>query len=291
MKFWKLPAYQNPTMLSELKRRAFGVVILLVTLTIIGTAQSTKERFEKVMVFETKANYITSDYLGFIYLISDDQISKYDKAGKLIGSFSDKTLGSITSIDASNPLRILVFYNDFGKVLFLDDVLGPIGSSISLESIALDLSVLCCTSNNDGIWFYDTQGFQLKRMDRNLQLTHASGYINQITGFDINPNFLIEYNSYIYLNNPEMGILVFDVYGAYYKTIPIKGLERFQLSGDNIFYFQDSYIKSYNQKTFEEYNMQIPMDKDTPLSVRYEKQSRILGILKENKMELYNIQD
>jgi len=81
------------------------------------------------------------------------------------------------------------------------------------------------------------------------------------------------------------------VYGAYYKTIPIKGLERFQLSGDNIFYFQDSYIKSYNQKTFEEYNMQIPMDKDTPLSVRYEKQSRILGILKENKMELYNIQD
>ncbi len=278
-------------MLSNPKLRGVGMLILLMALTINSSAQSAKERFKKVIVIETKANYITSDYLGYIYLINDDQITKYDNAGKLIGSFSDKTLGSITLIDASNPLRILVFYKDFGKVLFLDDVLGPIGSSISLESIALDLSVLCCTSNNDGIWLYDTQGFQIKRIDRNLQLTHASGYINQITGSDINPNFLIEYNSYVYLNNPETGILVFDVYGAYYKTIPIKGLKRFQLSGDNIFYYQDNLLKSYNQKTFEEYDMQIPTDENAPISVRYEKQSRILGILKENRMEMYNIED
>lgn len=272
-------------------RPTLGVIILLMAISVIGTAQPSKERFSKVKVIETKANYITSDYLGFVYLINDDQISKHDKSGVLIGSFSDKTLGSITLVDASNPLRILVFYKDFGKILFLDDVLGPIGSSISLEALALDLSTLCCTSNNDGIWFYDTQGFQLKRLDRNLQLTHASGYINQITGFDINPNFLVEYNSYVYLNNPETGILVFDMYGAYYKTVPLKGLERFQLSGDNIFYYQDSLLKSYNQKTFEEYDMQIPSDEVAPISVRYEKQSRLLGILKENKIELYNIED
>ncbi|PCH93719.1 MAG: hypothetical protein COB85_06480 [Bacteroidetes bacterium] len=277
-------------MLSNLNRHWLGVVCI-VLLTLVSNAQSTEGKFKKVMVIDTKANYFTTDYLGFSYLINDDQISKYDKAGTLIGSFSDKTLGSITLVDASNPLRTLVFYKDFGKVLFLDDVLGPIGSSISLESLALDQSILCCTSNNDGIWFYDTQGFQLKRLDRNLQLTHASGYINQIMGVDINPNFLIEYNSFVYLNSPETGILVFDLYGAYYKTIPLKGLGRFQLSGDNIFYYKDGLLKSYNQKSFEEYDMKIPEGEEKTVSVGYEKQSRLLGILKENALELYDIKD
>ena len=283
--------YQNLIMQNKPGGGVLLMVALLVLLCLVGAAQSEKEKFKKVIDVECSANYLTTDYLGFTYLIDEDQITKYNKAGKAIGSFSDKTLGSITLVDASNPLRTLVFYKDFGKVLFLDDVLGPIGSPISLEAIALDLSTLCCTSNNDGIWFYDTQGFQLKRLDRNLQLTHASGYINQITGFDINPNFLVEYNSYVYLNNPETGILVFDMYGAYYKTVPLKGLKKFQLAGDDIFYYEDGLIKSYNQKTFEEYDMQIPADEIDPHTVRYEKQSRILVILKENEMELYNIED
>ena len=86
--------------------------------------------FELTLEIEVTSKSITSDYLGNAYTIDANEIAKYSAAGILISSFSDKNAGTITSVDASNPLRVQVFYQDFGQIIYLDDVLSVIGSKI-----------------------------------------------------------------------------------------------------------------------------------------------------------------
>lgn len=237
------------------------------------------------------SNFFTTDYLGNIYVVEDHQIKKYGISGILQETFSNKNYGTIAAIDASNPLRLLVYYRDFGTIMFLDDELSLIGSAISLVDFGLDQATLLCASWNDGIWLYDPQDFQLKRMDQNLKTSHRSGNVCQMVGVEINPNFIVESNNFVYLNNPQNGILVFDQYGTYFKTIPLKGLEQFQLNGDQVFFEEEGKLKSYNLKLFVENSIDLPGEIARVKGIRFERESKLLVIQKENSIELFLIED
>jgi hypothetical protein len=112
-----------------------------------------------------------------------------------------------------------------------------------------------------------------------------------LVGVEINPNFIMEANNFVYLNNPSDGILVFDQYGTYFKTIPLKGLEQFQLNGDQIFYENNGKLKSYNIKMFVENSLDLPVSKEEIKSLRFERESKLLVIQKENSIELFLIED
>ena len=247
--------------------------------------------FELTLEIEVTSKSITSDYLGNAYTIDDNEIAKYSAAGILISSFSDKNAGTITSVDASNPLRVQVFYQDFGQIIYLDDVLSVIGSKISLIEQGLDQATLSCSSWDDGIWLYDPQDFELKRLGSDLRLSHQSGNINQLVGIEANPNYIIEKNNFVYLNDPLTGILVFDQFGTYYKTLPVRGIDRFQVSGEQVFYLQDGKLMSYNMQTFQHANLPITSDRDALLDMRFEKEMKCLTVLKEKKLEWYVIKD
>ncbi|HIA06724.1 MAG TPA: hypothetical protein EYN71_08505 [Flavobacteriales bacterium] len=247
--------------------------------------------FELTLEIEVTSKSITSDYLGNAYTIDDNEIAKYSAAGILISSFSDKNAGTITSVDASNPLRVQVFYQDFGQIIYLDDVLSVIGSKISLIEQGLDQATLSCSSWDDGIWLYDPQDFELKRLGSDLRLSHQSGNINQLVGIEANPNYIIEKNNFVYLNDPLTGILVFDQFGTYYKTLPVRGIDRFQVSGEQVFYLQDGKLMSYNMQTFQHANLPITSDRDALLDMRFEKELKCLTVLKEKKLEWYVIKD
>jgi len=247
--------------------------------------------FRHTLSIETAAKSVTTDYLGQIYLIDETEITKYSSTGVLISSFSDKNAGSITSVDASNPLRVQVFYQDFGQIIYLDDVLTVIGSKISLLDQGLDQATLSCSSWDDGIWLYDPQDFELKRLGNDLRLSHQSGNINQLVGIELNPNYIIEKNQYVYLNDPLTGILVFDQFGTYYKTLPITGIDRFQVSGEHVFYLKDNQLMSYGLKTLQHAALSISSDEEVILDLRFERESKLLILLKEKELELLVIKD
>lgn len=247
--------------------------------------------FELTFEIEVTSKSITSDYLGNIYAIDDNEIVKYSPAGTLISSFSDKSAGTITSVDPSNPLRVQVFYQDFGQISYLDDVLSIIGSRILLIDLGLDQATLSCSSWDDGIWLYDPQDFELKRLGNDLRLSHQSGNINQLVGIELNPNFIIEKNNFVYLNDPVTGILVFDQFGTYYKTLPVRGIDRFQVGDGQVFYLSEGKLMSYNMKTFQHANLAISSDKGVILDMRFEKELKRLTVLKEKKLEWFVFKD
>lgn len=231
-----------------------------------------------------KADYFTSDNLGNAYVIQGNEILKYLPNGKLFNRYSNMMRGNITSVDATNPLKLLLFYRDFSKIQFLDNQLSE-NHLISLQDLGLEQSTLVCISFDNGFWVYDQISFSLIRFNQAFDKTQEVRNINQNIGYEPQPNFLHESGDWVYLNNPETGILVFDIFGTYFKTIPLKNLNDFQIAGENLLYFREGKLLSYNLKTLAEGEVQLPSDEIKMLRVEKEK----LMILTKESLKVYEV--
>lgn len=257
-------------------------LLIILSLSLLSLLNENAFKLEKTIVAE--GDFITSDKLGNIYLVNANSLTKYNSKGEILKTYSNLNFGNISFIDASNPLKILVFFKDFGQIVFLDNTLSVSGSNIDLTNLKLEQSSLSCTSFNNGVWVYDQTNIQLIRIDETLNISNESGNISQLTGYELNPNYLIEQNNFVYLNEPENGILVFDRYGTYMKTIAIKNLNSIQIIANSVFFVQDSLIKSYNMESFEIKTTNIPVKEFKNIRIENKK----LYVLTEKALKIYS---
>jgi hypothetical protein len=230
-------------------KKAYSILLLAGFFFSVSFRQSDLVFIKSIPV---KAEKVATDNLSNVYLINDDVLQKYDSQGNMLKTYSNKSFGRINTIDASNPLKIILFYRNFLQVVFLDNTLAQNGDPVSVESLGYPQALFVCSSHDSGMWIYDQQNFELIRFDQYLQLSNQTGNLAQILGMDLKPQSLIEFDNRLYLNNPSEGILVFDVFGTYYKTIPIKGIRDFQFKEDALIYYQDGRMNSFNLKTLEQ---------------------------------------
>lgn len=219
---------------------------------------------------ETQSEGIVTDNLANVYLINQDKFTKYDMRLKLQKEFSNKNFGSITTADVTNPLRPLLFYREFGRIVFLDNTLSQNGEPIALEKLGYPLATLAASSYDNSLWIYDQPTFELIRFSTNLEITNRTGNLSQILGIELQPNFILEKDNRLFVNNPKTGILVFDVFGTYIKTIPIYNLASFQVADDEIIYFSEDMLKSWNITTTENTDYSEPRS-TTALNIRMER--------------------
>ncbi len=192
------------------------------------------------------------DNLGNIYFVNNDEVVKYNQQGKLINRYSNLQLGNITSIDVTNPLKIIVYYKEFQQIIFIDNQLSINSDNINLEALGFEQTDLVCASVNNSFWIFDKRNSELIRFNEQSKIVNRTGNLNLIFNKKINPNFLIEQNGNVYLNCFDSGITIFDIYGTFSKSIYIKGLTQFQVSNEFLFYQKDSVLISYNTKLFNE---------------------------------------
>jgi hypothetical protein len=194
-------------------------------------------------------DFFTTDHLGNIYTLEKNNIIKYDKNGEKLYFFSTNKYGNVTSLDASNPYKILVFFNEFSTLIFLDNTLSLNGEPINIQQKGLEMTTLAATSYQNGIWLYEALEYRLIRFDENLNIKVNTPNLAQITNIEINPTFIQEYNNFLFVCNPSTGILVFDIFGAYIKSIPIKDVHKLQPIENEILYIKDHQFHRYNLKT------------------------------------------
>ena len=228
-------------------------------LLLFSSVSFSQSKFKLISKIESKTNFMTSDNQGNLYLIKENELVKFDKTGKQLYKFSNKNFGNIDFVDASNMFKILVFYKNFSQVVFLDNTLSLTGEPVSLDKIDFPQAQLVCTSHNNGIWLFNQQNFELVRLDQNLEKTQQTGNLNALLNINLQPTNLLEYDNKIYLNNPTTGILIFDIYGTYFKTISIKNAEQFQVIGDWIYFISEKKAKAVNIKTGEEKEFEMPV--------------------------------
>lgn len=206
----------------------------------------------KPNTIKTRLDYFTVDNLGNIYAVNNDELVKYLPNSKFFARYSNLKLGAITSVDVTNPLKLVLYYRDFQQIIFLDNQLSLNSEQVSLEKLGYEQTELVCASANNSFWIYDKQNNELLRFNENSKKIANTGNLKQVLQANITPDFMTEYNGFLYLNCRENGIYVFDIFGAYSKLIPIKKLRQFQVNEELIYYKKDSSLCSYNHKLFAE---------------------------------------
>lgn len=230
-----------------------------------------KDKPEHIAI-KTKLDYFAVDNIGNIYTIKDEELVKYLPTGKYFVRYSNLKLGNISTVDATNPLKVLLYYRDFQQIVFLDDQLTQNSESISLEALGYEQTDQVCAGVNNSFWIYSKQNNELIRFNESSKKVASTGNLKQVLRTDLSPNFMLEYNGYLFLNCPETGIYVFDIFGAFSKIISIKNLKQFQVNENIIYYKKDSTLCSYDYKIFEEACKSVPSSaKSTDLKFRKDK--------------------
>jgi len=210
------------------------------------------QQVSRPLVIKAKVDEFNVDNLGNVYVVKEDELMKFLPSGKFFARYSNLRLGRITHIDVTNPLKILLYYRDYQQIVFLDNQLSVNSEVVSLESLGYEQTYLVCVSANNSFWIYNKQNNELLRFNEHSKKVSSTGNLKQMLHADLNPEFMVEHNGFLYMNSPGGGIYVFDMFGAFSKVISLKGFRSFQVT-ENLIYFQrDSLFCSYDHRIFEE---------------------------------------
>lgn len=221
------------------------VIILLLALFLLSFKPVNRE-----VMFDFKIDYFDIDVLGNIYVVAGSELSKYNSDLDKQATFANLSLGEISSIDASDAMNLLVFYEDFTKVLFLDNTLSIKNSIIDLAEFGFPNANLACLSYNNAFWIFDPVNQELIRITQFMEIGERSGNLNQIIDLEIEPDQLFESGNHVYLKDSKEGVFIFDRYAGFIKRMPFIGVEDVQISGENTLnYLRDDTLFSYNMQT------------------------------------------
>ncbi len=221
-------------------------------------------------------DFFVIDNLGNIISVGNNEILKFNSKGDKTASFSNSMLGEISTIDASNPLRLLVFYKEFNQVLFLDRNLAEIGTEVDLYEYSENETELLCSSPHGGFWTYNSIDNQAAHISEFGKTINKSILLSDFWEDEI-PSSMHVYTNDLYLLYPEKGILILDQNGQFKKKISIPEIQNFQLNKNSIIYTKQSGIYSIN--TFQ---------KEDTLIYQFDKQEIQNAVIYDNKIYLSN---
>lgn len=193
---------------------------------------------------------IAVDNIGNVYTVDNDNIYKFNNVHEQTARFSFKKYGLIASIDVSNPLKIIVFFKEFGQLLFLDNTLSITHGPVSLYDMQLSDPKLMCRATDNSLWVYDNQDFSLKKYNTQLELQLEISNLPNLTGYMFNPSLMLVNDAYTYLVDSVSGIYVFDRYGTFNKRIPILGATYLNITNSFIVYYLNGSLRVFNRLTF-----------------------------------------
>lgn len=206
---------------------------------------------------EIRSDQFYSDPLGNMYIIQGNRIQKYNNRLEKLADYKNTYLGNITSVDVTDPLRILVFYRELNQILWLDKYLQELRSPLRLDDLHIDQAELVCSSNQGGFWIYNGLQKQIQYFDSNLRLLHESINLQVFTG-ELIPLSMIEKSSILYLNVPNTGILTFDRFGTYSQTLPVFPDCRFQITDKNIYYTRCNSFYAFDISAYINTKFELP---------------------------------
>lgn len=194
-----------------------------------------------------KADKIYTDGFNNIYVISENTLIKYNSEGKKINVFDSPDREKISEIDAKNPMKILLFFKNQNKILFLDNQLSKIGDEIYLENKNIFGDVLICSSESGGFWVIDISNNDLLKFDADYKEIFRKNL------FEINsePDYMLAENNSLYIKTKDSLIIIFDNLGNNNYTIEKKIPANFFIKGSNIQHFnnKENSLLTYNYET------------------------------------------
>ena len=160
-------------------------------------------------VINIGAKLTALDNLDNLYVLTNDGVlQQYAPDGRMLHTYSNKTFGEVAAIDVSNPMKIIVFYRDYLKVLYLDNNLNPNGDPIDLQSLGFNFITNVASANENGLWLFNAQTNEVVKLDQYLQVIAQSGNLLANLAAMVKPTQMLFYNNQLLVNDPQLGIMV-----------------------------------------------------------------------------------
>lgn len=195
------------------------------------------------------------DLFGNIYFTKGNTLVKYNPETDEKIEYTNTFLGEISSYDISNPLKILLFYQDYNQLVFLDNQLSEIRSPVRIDDLGISYSTGICTSHQGGFWIINTRKAKLQRYDENLIKQQETRFHDFLTSEkDI---WMVEKHKmlYCYLSGQ---LYSFDVFGNLNRRYPLKNVNNIQITNKNIYYFYEHSLYRYNLENNKEERLNLP---------------------------------
>ena len=175
------------------------------------------------------------DNLGNILLLdSNNQLKKLGPNGDSVAIYNDvRKYGKVFSVDAGNPLKILLYYRDFGTIVVLDRLLN-VRTTIDLRKQNIFQAKAICQSYDNGVWVYDEGEARLKRIGDDGNIIDQTGDFRLQLDEAPSPAFIEDHDRLVYLYDSSKGLLIFDYFGTLKNKMAFIGWQDFQMAGKYI---------------------------------------------------------
>jgi hypothetical protein len=180
---------------------------------------------------------VETDNIQRLYIVTaDNTIIHFDNQNSELFRYSNRRRGSITDVNVSNPIKILLYFRDFGNVVLLDNTLAPINEFSLSELGYSDISAVG-VSNDDGFWIYDPLRFRLRKILNNGQIIFESANLMDFGIQSLQVFKIIENGNKVIMADRDKGFYFFDNFGQYLRYVSAKNVISFQFDGKFITYF------------------------------------------------------
>lgn len=256
--------------------------IIIINFLFVATAFCNAQNYNLHKTISEKTNDFELDKFGNIYTISkDNSVTKYNSKGEKLYIFSE-VIGYDLTLDVSNPLKPIGFSKEWNNVYILDHKLSLL-ETIEFSNKELYYITNVATANGSNYLVYDKSENKLKKLDKALNVIHSSQSFLNLFNKENKIIRILEYENNVYILDKE-GIKVFDSFLTFKKTISLLDLDDFQIFGDEIIYYKYNKLNSYNTKTLQHKEMQIPL-KENIIQVKLIKYG--LVVLTKDGLYLY----
>ncbi len=234
-----------------------------------------------------KIQKVAVDNLLNVYSLTDSEIKKYNRQDTLFTRFSELNYGEIYSADFSNPMRITVFYRDFNKLIILDNTLNYLRNPIDLIEDGYNQIHSVCSSYDGGIWMYSRENFTLDRYTINFQKDRTVPNLNTIIDSDLEVVSMLEKDNKLYLLADNGTLYIFDIFGAYIKSLPLEIKKEFAVFSNIVYWLKNDELNAYDLSMFTERRISLPIKDVKAFSIH----SNRVVLLTTDKLTVYSIEN
>lgn len=235
--------------------------------------------------WDVKATNFYVDALENIYLLNaSNNLVRVEADGSTRFEFNDRKLGNLGVLDLSDPLDMFLFYPEFQELVVLDRTLSETGR-INLNAFGFFGIEAVGYSTDNRIWLYDPMAGTLKKVDFDGQLILESQIIPPLVRRPLSPVRIREQDQRVYMYDPEVGILVFDVFGKYLEQIPWDADRSVQVEKEFLFGCKGGECLILETFSRKEWRFKIPGEKISKVWFRAGK----LYVLSPKGLYLYKL--
>ncbi len=229
-------------------RKALHLLVIVLIFSSCGSGNKLTEQKESSSYLDIQQSVeaFEVDKLNNIYILNkDNKVIKYSENYEKLYEYSNKQVGNISRIDVRDPLRIMLFVDDFDRILILDNTLAEIGN-IELQDAGFNDVLSACRSNDNSIWIYERSKRKLFRIDENGTTLSESTQMEDFGIEGLSPLKMREMGNSLIIADDNFGFYVFDNFGEYDKKYEVSEIVDFQFDGRLLSFFDGKSVKMYN---------------------------------------------